>query len=244
MDGQRKHADEQATNQRRIYQNIATQLAERINAGELADGSLLPSERELAELFGASRTSVREALLSLQASGLISVRDRARARVTRLQDPAFFKQLTAAAQTLLARPNGVADFQEVRVLYECGLARYAAKHASRKELDRLGDMLAQNKKAIGKPELFVKTDMAFHDGLAGIPRNTIFVALSTALSEWLRDQSTADIWSGIRGGMRRAYQGHEVIYEAISDHDVEAADRAMADHLSAVAEHYRKATAT
>jgi GntR family transcriptional regulator, sialic acid-inducible nan operon repressor len=168
MDGQRRPADEQPRNQQRIYQNIAMQLAQKINTGELADGSLLPSERELAEMFGASRTSVREALLSLQSSGLICVRDRARARVTRLQDPAFFKQLTAAAQTLLARPNGVADFQEVRELYECGLARYAAKHASRKELDRLGDALYQNKKAVRSPELFVKSDMAFHDVFRGI----------------------------------------------------------------------------
>src|SRR5258706_15923733 len=97
---------------RRIYQDIALKLAEQINSGELPDGRLLPSERELAETFGASRTSVREALLSLQASGLISVRQKARARVTQLSNPAFLNQLTGAAQTLLARPHGVADFQE------------------------------------------------------------------------------------------------------------------------------------
>src|SRR6266478_8197902 len=151
---------------RRIYQEIALKLAEKINAGELPDGSRLPSERELAETFGASRTSIREALLSLQSSGLISVRQKARARVTRLNNPAFFNQLSGAAQTLLARPHAVADFQEARVLFECGLARYAARHASPKELDRLAVALAQNKKAIGNAVLFAKTDLAFHDILA------------------------------------------------------------------------------
>lgn len=234
---------DQSDSSRRIYQDIALRLAEKINGGELADGSLLPSERELAEMYGASRTSVREALLSLQSSGLISVRQRARARVTQLNNPAFFNQLSGAAQSLLARPNGVADFQEARMLFECGLARYAARHASPKEIDRLAVALAHNKKAIDNPTLFAKTDVAFHDVLAEIPRNPIFVALNTALSEWLIAQRTVPIRASIRGAIRRAYEGHEAVFDAIAAHDVEAADQAMADHLRIVSEYYWKATA-
>ena len=228
---------------RRIYQDVALKLTEKIHSGELSDGSLLPSERELAELFGASRTSIREALLSLQASGLISVRQRARARVTQLNNPAFFHQLSGAAQSLLSLPNGVADFQEARVLFECGLVRYAARHASPKEIDRLAVALAQNKKAIDNPALFAKTDLALHDVLAEIPRNPIFAALNTALSEWLMAQRTVPIRASIRGAIRRAYEGHEEIYEAVAAHDVEAADRAMANHLKTVSEYYWKAMA-
>ena len=228
---------------RRLYQDIALKLADKINAGELSDGSRLPSERALAEMFGASRTSVREALLSLQSSGLISVRERARARVTPLNSAVFLNQLSGSAQNLLARPNGVADFQEVRVLFECGLARYAARHASPKELDRLAVALTQNRKAIGDPALFAKTDLEFHDILAEIPRNPIFVAVNTALSEWLMQQRTVGIRVPIRGAVRSAHRGHEEIYEAIAAHDAEAADRAMADHLKMVSEYYWKAMA-
>lgn len=229
---------------RRLYEDIANQLAERIYSGELSDGSLLPSERELAEEFGASRTSIREALLSLQSSGLISVRQRARARVTQLNNSAFFNQLSGAAQSLLSRPNGAADFQEARALFECGLVRYAAQHASQKELSRLAVALAQNKRAMGDAAEFTKTDMAFHDILAEIPRNPIFTALNTALSEWLITQRTVPIRASIRGAVRRAYEGHEAIYEAVAAHDVEAADRAMVDHLKAVSEYYWKAMST
>src|SRR5882762_4011795 len=213
---------------RRLYQDIALKLADKITSGELADGSLLPSERELAETFGASRTSVREALLSLQSSGLISVRQKARARVTQMNNPAFFNQLSGAAQSLLSRPNGVADFQEARALFECGLARYAARHASPKELDRLALALAQNKKAISDHVMISKTDLAFHDILAELPRNPIFAALNAALSEWLLAQRNVSIQAPIRGVARRAYQGHDAIYEAIAAHDPEAADQAMA----------------
>lgn len=216
-------------------------LAERINTGELSDGSLLPSERELAETYAVSRTSIREALLSLQASGLISVRQRARARVTQLNNRAFFNQLSGTAQSLLTLPNGMADFQEARMLFECGLARYAARHASPKELDRLAVALEQNKKAIGNPTLFARSDVAFHEVLAEIPRNPIFTALNTALSEWLMEQRTIGIRAPIRGAVRRAYEGHEEVYSAIAAHDVEGADKAMAQHLITVSEYYWKA---
>ena len=166
---------------RRIYQDIARAIAERITSGELSDGALLPPERELAGQYGVSRTSVREALLSLQASGLITMRQRARARVTRVSNPAFFTQLSGVAQNLLALPNGMADFQEARVLFECGIARYAARHASPKEIDRLAVALAENKRALGDAARFATTDVAFHDVLATIPRNPIFTALNAAL---------------------------------------------------------------
>src|SRR5258708_34850433 len=130
----------------RIYRHIAADLAEKIHDGKLADGSLLPSERELSEAFGASRTSVREALLSLAASGLIVVGQEARARVTKVNHPILFDQLSNSARSLLSQPNGVADFQEARMLFECGLARYAARHASPKEIDRLAVALAQNQR--------------------------------------------------------------------------------------------------
>jgi DNA-binding FadR family transcriptional regulator len=232
-----------SANEGRIYQDIARKLAQQINSGELPEGTRLPSERELAEAFGASRTSVREALLSLQASGLISLRQKARARVTQLNNPAFLNQLSGAAQTLLARPHGVADFQEARVLFECGLVRYAARHASPKEIDRLALALAQNKKAIGNPVLFSKTDLAFHDVLAEVPRNPLFTALNSALSEWLMAQRTVGIRAPLRGVARRAYEGHEKIYAAIAAHDAEAADAAMADHLKLVSDAYWKAVA-
>jgi DNA-binding FadR family transcriptional regulator len=225
----------------RVYQRIALTLSEQINEGRLADGALLPSERELAETFKASRTSIREALLSLQSSGLITVRQRARARVTRMGTPAFFNQLSGAAKALIAQPEGVENFQEARMLFECGLARYAARHASQKEIDRLGAALAQNKKAINNPAKFAKTDLAFHDILAEIPRNPIFTALDAALSDWLMSQR--QVGMPIRGAIRRAYEGHEAIYEAIARHDIEAADKAMTDHLQTVMQFYWRALA-
>jgi DNA-binding FadR family transcriptional regulator len=226
---------------RRVYEDIAEALAEKIHSGELKDGSLLPSERELAEQFGASRTSVREALLSLQAAGLISVRQSARARVTQLDNAAFLNQLSTSAQSLLSRPGGMSDFQEARLLFECGLVRYAARYASPKEIERLRIALGQNKKSVNDPAAFAATDLAFHNILAEIPQNPIFVALNAALSEWLAHQRNVGLRTSIPGAAESAYVGHQAIYDAIAAHDVEAADRAMTEHLQLVSRYYWEA---
>jgi GntR family transcriptional repressor for pyruvate dehydrogenase complex len=228
---------------RRIYEDIADTISRQIGSGELADGQLLPSERTLAQTFGASRASVREALLSLQSSGLVSMRQRARARVTRTGDPAVLQQLSGITQNLGALPNGVADFQEARVLFECGLARYAARHASKREIDRLAAALARNKKALRDPTAFAETDVAFHNVLAEIPRNPIFLALNSALSEWLMAQRTVGIRAPVRGTMRAAYRGHVRVFEAIAARDAEAADKAMGHHLDIVSRYYWKGMA-
>jgi DNA-binding FadR family transcriptional regulator len=228
---------------RRVYQDIAQTISQQINRGEFTDGQLLPSERALAEMHGASRTAVREALLSLQSSGLISMRQRARARVTRLENPGFFTQLSGVAQSLLALPSGMADFQEARVLFECGLARFAARHATPREIARLSIALANNKKALSDPTAFAETDVAFHNVLAEIPRNPIFTALNSALSEWLMAQRTVGIQAPVRGAVRNAYRGHVRVFEAIAAHDAEGADKAMASHLDIVAKYYWKGVA-
>src|SRR6188472_4551181 len=64
----------QTVETRRLYRQIAEQIASLIEAGEFARGARLPAERELAGLLGVSRTSVREAIISLEIAGLVDVR--------------------------------------------------------------------------------------------------------------------------------------------------------------------------
>src|SRR5471030_2809326 len=59
---------------RRLYRQIADQIAGLIAAGEFKPGSRLPAERELAAKLGVSRASVREAIISLEIGGLVEVR--------------------------------------------------------------------------------------------------------------------------------------------------------------------------
>ncbi len=221
----------------RVSVHIAHELAAEIKTGQMPEGSRLPSERSLVTRFGASRMSVREALLSLQSAGLIVVQDRTRAIVRKPSAQSLLHPLAGAVQSLLATPGGMLDFQEARILFECGLARHAASFASPKDIERLADRLAANRRAIGMLDQFIATDMAFHLILAEIPQNGIFVALSHALAGWLADQRR--IGMGARGAVRRAYAHHEAIFAAVQSRSPEQADRAMAEHLRFVAQTYR-----
>ncbi len=98
----------------------------------------------------------------------------------------------------------------------------------------------QNRRSIDDADSFARTDVAFHDVLAEIPRNPIFAALNKSLSEWLMGQLTVAIQAPIRGITRRAYFGHEEIYEAITAHDPERADLVMSRHLRLMSEAYWK----
>ncbi|TAK52556.1 MAG: FCD domain-containing protein [Gammaproteobacteria bacterium] len=223
---------------RRMSENLVQQLTEKINSGEIPKGSLLPSERQLAETFGASRSVVREAMVALQASGLISIRSSRRAIVTQLDNTGFFNQLTGAAQSLMARPNGMSDFQEARTLFECGMSRHAARYASPKEIERLRVALEQNKKAVDDPELFAKTGLEFHRILAEIPGNGIFTACHSAMAEWMVVQRKLSLEGRTPEMSVGIYKRREAVYDAIAARDVEAADKAMSEHLAAVNQVY------
>ena len=214
----------------RVFETVVEDLAAAIRCGELIEGGRLPSERDLVTRFGVSRMSIREALLSLEAMGLIDIRARSRATVRPMRSETFLNPLAAAAKSVLATPEGVADFQNARTMFEGGLARYAADYASPKEIERLGQALLANRRAIGNPQLFTDTDVRFHAILAEIPQNGIFVGLNAALTEWLAGQRTAGLEQP--GSDRVAYAHHERIFEAIAARSPEAADKAMEEHLA------------
>src|SRR5690349_3269825 len=64
----------QAVENRRLYRQIADQIAALIERGEYRPGQRLPPERDLAKQLGVSRPSVREALIALEVEGYVEVR--------------------------------------------------------------------------------------------------------------------------------------------------------------------------
>jgi DNA-binding FadR family transcriptional regulator len=178
---------------------------------------------------------VREALLSLQKMGLVTISSGARARVARPPARGLVGELAGAARLVLAQPGGVERFQDARALLEIGLARYAAQRATASDVAMLRELLEANRRS---PDLeaFRKTDVAFHYGIATIARNAIFTSLLEAVVEWLTEQR---LTSGrASGAVESAVAAHTRIFEAIAAHDPVAAERAMQEHLDAVVKLY------
>lgn len=224
---------------RRVFEEIASELEAQIADGEFVAGGQLPSERALMERFAVSRTSVREALFQLQRAGFIEINNGTRARVTKPSPEALLSQLSGVARQFAGEANGIADLQEARALFECGLVRHAARHATPKQIEKLGLALERNRESITKLDAFSRTDLAFHLVIAEMPGNPIFTSLHVAFSGWLADQRTTGLT--ISGAAEDASRAHQAIYNGIAEHDPNQAEEAMAKHLAQVSRYFWQA---
>lgn len=225
-----------AIRRRKLYEDIASELENRIHAGDYAPGDHLPSERKIMEEFGVGRPAVREALFALSKMGLVSVKSGEPARVTSPTPDILIHELSGAARSLMTTRDGVRMFQNARVLLEVALVRNAAENAAADDIAELRDLLAANRAATNDRRVFNETDNAFHARIAEIARNPVIDATYSGLSEWLFEQrQIAMLYPGSPGA---AVEAHGRILDAIAAADRDGAETAMRDHLSAVIDQY------
>ena len=146
--------------------------------------------------------------------------------------------MSKAARHCFSHPEGVKNFQAARKCFECGLARYSARHATEDDLQLLIKAVKVNKDSINHSKPFAQTDVDFHYVLAVIPKNTIFAGIHAAISEWLIDQMHTAISSP--GENKIAYWAHQEIAESIINRNADLAENLMGEHLDQVAEVYWK----
>ena len=218
-----------AIERQKLSDQVVALLEDEIVRGVRPLGDQLPSEREMMRLFGVGRPAIREALFALRRKGLVKVGNGTRARVTQPTPAAILGELSGAARHLLEQPGGQQHFQEARSFFEIALARYAARHATTKDLARLESALAANRTTVHDLPAFKSTDIDFHFVLAEIPLNPIFPAIHDAMADWLTNQR--DVTLQVAGQVQIAYRAHERIFKAVASRDPDAAERAMAAHL-------------
>jgi DNA-binding FadR family transcriptional regulator len=231
----------------KIYQEIAKRIEAQILDGRLQVGDSLPPERELMTVYQVGRPAVREALMSLQKSGLIAVKTGERARVVRPSATQLVSELSSAVRYVMSGEEGVREFQQARRLFETALVRHAARHATKEDVARIKEALVSNEAALhaGKDgrELdvarFVETDVEFHFRIAQVAGNSIFSALHAAMVEWLTEQRATS--SQVPGAPQSALKSHRAIFRAVAAGDPDAAEKAMQKHLAEVEADYWQA---
>jgi GntR family transcriptional regulator, sialic acid-inducible nan operon repressor len=221
---------------RKLFEHVAAHLEDQIVSGKLRPGDQLPPERDLQERFGVGRPAIREALITLQRSGLIETSNGSRARVSMPTASNIFNGVTPAIRQMLATDEGQRAFQGARAFFEAGLARNAARIATDAELKELAAALDANRIAIGDTAAFIRTDIAFHLVLARIAKNPVFIALHDQISGWLKEQRVVTL--AMHRQDETAYLAHEAIYRAVAARDADAAEQAMTDHLNQLAAAY------
>lgn len=224
-------------NQRRSDEALR-QILDLIFQGKLPPGARLPAERELAELIGVSRNTLRDALNKLEARGYIERRDRSGNYVC----TAIPQSLSAPLEEIVAKDMvGLRDIVDIRKALETWAARKAAATPTAATLKELQACLKTMKAnaALRSDEQFNRysaADGRFHEIIAAMTGNPVYMHLFHYFIALLRRSMTIT-----RELMQEPFAAHNLrvhknILAAISAADPDAAERAMKEHFQFVEE--------
>ncbi|XDA97313.1 transcriptional regulator NanR [Sulfitobacter sp. LCG007] len=224
----------EAASGRIVRRKLSDQVLERLNAmiasGEIAPGTMLPSERQLMDRFGVGRPAVREALQSLHNNGLITISHGERSRVNEIDAATVLNRAHGIAKLVLDRaPANLEHLKHARRMFELGMVRLAAREATAGDVTDLRSLIETQRDRLGAPLEFIDSDMGFHTRIASISRNPIMVAVSEAMLKWLFDyHRNLLFWSGHEDV---TLTEHARIVDRIADRDEEGAVQEMSRHL-------------
>lgn len=213
----------------RLSDRLAAWLAAQIESGALTPGDRLPTEPQLAQAHGVSRTVVREAVHQLRSQGLLLSRQGSGVFVA---PPALHRPL-AFDPTVLDSMASVVQIVEVRRALEGEIAALAAQRATRAHVAALRRALAAIEAAVAAGGDGVAEDLAFHRAIAEATGNPQFSLLLGFLEQYLREAMRVTRGNEARYEefMEAVREEHHAIVDAIAAHDEQAARRAAAEHM-------------
>src|SRR5918996_3424782 len=213
----------------RIYEEIVRQVKTMIAEGRLKGGDRLPPERDLAEKFVVSRTSVREALRALESLGLVEIRPGEGTFVRQVSIEALVEPL---ALLLVSQREAIGELFEARRLLEPSLAALAAGRATPEELQEMERILEEQAREVAAGRTGLAQDAQFHTAIATAAHNRAITRIAHAIMDLLT-QSREDALN-TPGRPTRSHEDHRRVLAAIATRDADGARRAMLEHIQAV----------
>lgn len=204
-------------NESTISESVTQHLARRIMHGDLPPGTALPGENELAVEYTVSRTSVRNALHTLAAKGLIATQPKKRSTVNQRDQ---WSMLDIDVLNWLAEdkvdPQLVEQLMVTRLIFEPNVATLAALNACGRDLAELEDalQLMSEGQVNAKRDLFEKGDLAFHQALLRATHNPFLLSLGNALSATMALSFRQTLEEDVTQ-TRAAVEEHTLLLEAI-----------------------------
>lgn len=212
----------------KTYQRVASKIEDDIRSGRIKPLSRLPAERDLASDFEVSRTTVREALLALEAAQIIKIKDRSGAYVLPLsqEHPPFLSGMEEAP--------GPHEVLQMRRLIEGEACLLVAMNGSASAIEAI--VAANEANAAVPPDdtpEFHEATRAFHMAIVHGAENSLFAELL----EFLWAQKTGPLWENWYAGTKsrrnrlRVIENNQEITDAIVARRPQAARTAMQHHI-------------
>jgi DNA-binding FadR family transcriptional regulator len=229
----------QTVEPRRLYRQIADQIATLIRRGEYRPGARLPPERDLAKKLGVSRPSVREALIALEVEGFVEVRIGSGVYVADARR-------MASRRPVLPPDSGPFELIDARRFVESECAALAARHATAAQIRQMRAALVAMDRDHRKRVVPLDNDHLFHLRIAEASGNSALALMVRTL--WAQRTGplflqlehhfdTPDLW-------RAAIDEHQAVLAAIEKHDPAGARAAMRRHLTQAAYRFKRSFST
>ncbi|EWG10386.1 FadR/GntR family transcriptional regulator [Cytobacillus firmus] len=218
---------------KKTYMVLANKLIECYLRGNLKPGERLPSERELAGQFNVSRTTIREALRTLELNGLIDIRQGGGSYVKVSEVQSRKQEIITAVK---AEKPLVYEMLELRRALEVESSFLAAKRATSADLEKLRIALHNMTLSKQDPKLGLKADLDFHIGIAEATHNSIFIELIHTLRGHMEDTIKATQNHRFKDPSRYedTMEEHKEIYLAIASGDGDKAKELMECHITKI----------
>lgn len=226
-------------NKQTLSQKIERTIENAIREKKLALGSKLPTEREMCESFGVSRTALREALRRLSARGLVAIHKGSGMYVSEIKIEDAINSLNLYYD-LKFDNNLLAQFIEVRRLFEPEIARLAAKNRDEKDLIELEKNLSGFINCNpDNTQMEADLDNKFHLTIVKATSNPIMQITMEPIYSLLPRMRNY-IYANIEGEKENTLKSHKELLKAIKEKDEEKAHEIMTDHLIRTQEIYDK----
>ncbi|MDF2834651.1 MAG: GntR family transcriptional regulator [Paenibacillus sp.] len=216
------------------HEIVSRVLLTKIRDGEWKPGDKLPSVVELSASFGVGRSTVREALSALKATGWLDIRH---------GGGTFVKKELPSERNEQADPfkeaASIMELLEVRKVLETGTATLAARNRTAADLEALGAVLVSMRQALENDDTAAgeQADVAFHAAIAAASHNSLLSGLMDSMAERLGRTigQTRELWFYQETSTAaRLLEEHHAIYDAIAAGNAEEASRLIGTHLTKV----------
>lgn len=208
-----------------LSQRMVQELGRTIICGDFTDNGL-PTEAELCDQFGVSRSAVREAVKMLSAKGLVSSKPRQGIRVLpedqwNIFDPDLLRWMLESKPTL----NVLKEFLQVRIAIEPEAAALAARYADPVKIANIEQALERMRKAPENSPDDLEADIAFHVSILYASNNRFYIRLRDFIATALRVSISHT--SPIKGNHDGIVEDHAKVLNAIKNRNPERAKQSM-----------------
>lgn len=218
MKGQNLNLEIKPLNSEPVVKKIFDTFCDLIFSGQLKPGDKIPTEKELAEKFGAGRNSIREAKKMLTAVGVFK---EVRGLGTFVEDrvtPSVFNPLLFS---MLLESKNSDDVYELRVMFACAAIRLAMEKATDEEIQKVKEVLNESMelydKGVRDTDVFINLDIDLHNRIYGLTKNPLIERIASVISELFRPFMNKSLKQP--KGIERSIRNHSQIIELLMNRD-------------------------